>query len=413
MNNDTTELQNWLDQVAGRDWVWYVKYISANDTYAKPNVHQGGPYVSKDVLRTVFPKLSERADREDNPDLHLEVGLDSHGLRKTLRLVWYNSMRLGGRPNGRDEARLTQWGGRDVPIVAPDATGSLAMFAYHRPDGGDADGCRIWLARNLDEEELILDRVGPVEPGEGQIMSPAGLALVAAPPIGRDRPCRVTEETIPREWRLAFPSGEDLLSRVVAHLPSSARLGADRRLIARRNCEYEMFRSVEEFHVLPRLEERFATVDLFVEFANTVLNRRKSRSGRSLELQLRAIFIEEVVPNSWGQHTEAKRKPDFIFPSIEQYRDTRWPASRLRMLAVKTTVKDRWRQVLNEAKRVPAKHLLTLQEGVSEDQFREMREEGVTLVVPSALHRQYPESVRAELVSLERFIRETRNICGP
>jgi hypothetical protein len=174
-----------------------------------------------------------------------------------------------------------------------------------------------------------------------------------------------------------------------------------------------MFRSVEEFHVLPRLAERFATVDLFVEFASTVLNRRKSRSGKSLELHLLAIFGEERLSNSWGQYTEAKRKPDFVFPSIEKYRDGRWPADRLRVLGAKTTVKDRWRQVLNEAKRVPTKHIFTLQQGVSEEQFREMKEEGVTLVVPAALHTQYPKSVRTELVSLDRFIRETRNVCGP
>jgi hypothetical protein len=411
VNADTTELQRWLDAVSGRDWVWYVKYVSANDTYAKPNVHQGGPYVGKEVLRVLFPQLSTRAEAEDKPDLRLEVALDSHAYRRNVRLVWYNSKRITGASNGRDEARLTQWGSRDVPIVAAAATGSLVVFAYHRADVGDSDGCRIWLARNLEEQELILDRVGPVEPGEGQLVSPAGL-LLELPPVPRDQPCRLTEHTIPSSWRLTFPSGEDLLDRVAAHLPSSARLGPDRRLLARRDCEYEMFRSVEEFHVLPRLEERFATVDLFVEFANTVLNRRKSRSGKSLELHLRAIFGEEGLSNSWGQFTEAKRKPDFVFPSIERYRDGQWPENRLRVLGAKTTVKDRWRQVLSEAKRVPAKHILTLQEGVSEEQYREMREEGVTLVVPLALHRQYPMSVRTQLVSLEGFIKETRRICG-
>ena len=41
-----------------------------------------------------------------------------------------------------------------------------------------------------------------------------------------------------------------------------------------------------------------------------------------------------------------------------------------------------------------------------------MCEEEVTLVVPLALHKQYPASVRARLVSLEDFIRDTRRICG-
>ncbi len=78
------------------------------------------------------------------------------------------------------------------------------------------------------------------------------------------------------------------------------------------------------------------------------------------------------------------------------------------MLAAKTTCKDRWRQVLNEASRIDVKHLLTLQEGVSEGQFREMTEAGVALVVPSVLHNAYPESVRSRLLSLETFIAEVR-----
>lgn len=57
------------------------------------------------------------------------------------------------------------------------------------------------------------------------------------------------------------------------------------------------------------------------------------------------------------------------------------------MLAVKTTCKDRWRQVLNEADKINNIHLFTLQEGVSLTQFREMQSAGVKLVVPLPLHK--------------------------
>lgn len=39
-------------------------------------------------------------------------------------------------------------------------------------------------------------------------------------------------------------------------------------------------------------------------------------------------------------------------------------------------------------------------------QYREMRESGVRLVVPSSLHKKYPEAVRAELMTLGAFIAE-------
>ena len=53
-------------------------------------------------------------------------------------------------------------------------------------------------------------------------------------------------------------------------------------------------------------------------------------------------------------------------------------------LAAKTTCKDRWRQVLNEADRLRDrnKYLCTLQQGISSAQMDEMQTERVILVVP-------------------------------
>jgi len=52
-------------------------------------------------------------------------------------------------------------------------------------------------------------------------------------------------------------------------------------------------------------------------------------------------------------------------------------------LTLVTTCKDRWRQVINEADRIPEKHLFTLQPTISKNQLREMTDEKVHLVVPS------------------------------
>ena len=83
------------------------------------------------------------------------------------------------------------------------------------------------------------------------------------------------------------------------------------------------------------------------------------------------------------------------------------------MLAVKTTCKDRWRQILNEASRIKRKHLLTLQEGVSEGQYAEMEEAQVVLVVPGPLHDKYPKSVRSHLLTLQDFVDHVRALERP
>lgn len=400
------QLQSWLASVSGPDWVWHAKYLSANDTYAKPNVHQGGPYLGKELLRLAFPALSVRADHDANPDLTISVHVASDHLAHDVRVVWYNSRRTERRSNGRDEARMTQWGGKDHPLLVPEATGSLVLFAFSTPSAGaDASACELWITDSAEEEDEILGLVGPLEPGGGIVFRPwSGLVV----PAEGGMPCGFADHELLDEWRTTFPSGDDVLEMALLRLPDAIRLNPDKRLLRRRECEFSVFLAIENHVVLPRVCEAFRSVEEFVGFANAVTNRRKSRAGKSLELQVRTIFREEGVEHSWAVSTERKRTPDFLFPSIARYRDRSWPRHRLRMLAAKTTCKDRWRQILNEAAEIPVKHLLTLQEGVSEDQYGEMRDEGVRLVVPGPLQSKYPDSVQPELLSLEQFIAEAK-----
>lgn len=401
------ELERWLLSVTGLEWLWHLKYLSANDTYAKPNVHQGGPHISKALLAAAFPRLSVRAKTKANPDLILPSSVDSHGESVDLRLIWYNSKRAKGQRNGRDEARLTNWGGKDSAMVEADATGSLVLMAFRIRPGEDADAIRVWRCRSSAEEDYLLERVDGVEPGRSRMVSPVG-----APQETREsRPCALREDEIPPEWRESFPTGEDIVRWVVANRNSHKRT-VDDRLIIRRECEYEVFRSIESVHAMPRIAEGFGSVDSFVEFASSLMQRRKSRSGRSLELHARQIFLEEGVSFSWTSQTEGKKTPDFIFPSIDSYHDSTWPADRLRMLAAKTTCKDRWRQVINEADRIPLKHLLTLQEGVSVPQYTEMVQHGIQLVVPRRLIRFYPDMVAEQILTLEQFVAEVRDVAG-
>jgi hypothetical protein len=80
------------------------------------------------------------------------------------------------------------------------------------------------------------------------------------------------------------------------------------------------------------------------------------------------------------------------------------------MLGVKTSVKDRWRQVLDEAAKIRVKHLFTLSEGVSPEQFRQMDGAGLRLVVPTMNVRRFPQSVRPRLLTLAKFVQATRSV---
>ena len=113
------------------------------------------------------------------------------------------------------------------------------------------------------------------------------------------------------------------------------------------------------------------------------------------------VFEEQAV-------TENNNKPDFLFPNGECYHNFSFPVDKLTMLGVKTSCKDRWRQVLNEAEKIKEKHLFTLQPGISKNQLKEMHDAHLTLVVPRKNIGTFPEEYQGKLCDLSGFIRIVR-----
>jgi hypothetical protein len=403
------DLTDWMEEVAGPDFVWYIKRLSGNDTLANGS-HQFGPYIPKGFLFTIFPSLNRPDTR--NPDSHFDLSVDSHADFRKIRAVWYNNRFYGGT---RNEARLTNFGGQSSPLLDPESTGALTVFAFKLDGNGEAKSCHVWVCRHETEEDLIEDRIGPVEPGTWRIWPPDdkdSLGLFALKQEQKQRvTCWLKHHEIPPAWLEKLPTGIEIINKTIEMRPSHG-LVPDIRLIKRRDCEFEIFQSLEEAIELPLIKQGFNSIGEFIAKAQTILQRRKSRSGRSLELHARGIFIEEGLTEdedfSHQPESDPGKKPDFLFPSEKAYKDPGFSGNRLRMLAVKTTCKDRWRQILNEASRIDKKHLLTLQEGVSENQFREMVQANVQLVVPATVIGKYPKSVRPHLQTVESFIGDIR-----
>jgi hypothetical protein len=76
----------------------------------------------------------------------------------------------------------------------------------------------------------------------------------------------------------------------------------------------------------------------------------------------------------------------------------------LTMLGAKSTLKDRWRQILAEAKRIQNKHLITLQAAISENQTNEMQSQNLQLVIPNAIRSSYTTQQQKWLMSVADFV---------
>ena len=118
-----------------------------------------------------------------------------------------------------------------------------------------------------------------------------------------------------------------------------------------------------------------------------------------MELSLSIQYTAQAI-------TEENKRPDFLFPSEEAYHDMTFSIEKLCSLAAKTTCKDRWRQVLNEADRFKdrTKYLCTMQQGISAAQMDEMQAEQVVLVVPKEYIKTYPADRRSRIWTISKFV---------
>lgn len=393
MSPGVETLRDWLGHIQSPDWAWYAKRLSANDT-GLTGSHQVGFYLPGDFALTVAPELARQVL---NPRRSLLFTLVSHGQITAPNIIYYNSRMIRRQANGRNEFRVTGFGGNRSALQDPESTGSILVTAWDHSNVVEG-----WLASDLEQEDVIEDALGPVEPAT-QVIRLTGVAGNPQITIAAKAECAPDITELPPAWSVSFPPGQELTAEAIRRRPN-LDAAVDERLLDRYRCEFGLFKVIESAHTLPLVSRGFPTVGDFLAVAQTVANRRKSRAGRSLELHLAKVFDEELVTYERGATTEGNRKPDFLFPSGKAYR----AGKPTRMLGVKTSVKDRWRQVLDEAARIAEKHLFTLSEGISPDQFSQMRGAGLRLVIPAGNLRHFPEDMQSEIMTLAAFVEVVR-----
>lgn len=368
-----------------------LKFISPNDV-GLTGGHQCGFYLPKSVWQMYSPHPPERGENKKSwPKVLWQDGRVTDSC-----VTWYGS-------GTRSEYRLTRFG-RDFPYLNPDSVGDLLVLI---PKSHDE-----FIAYVLDTE----DDIEEVQAALGiEVAATWGVYDAAAAPVETE------DECIDRQFREfasrldAFPPTHEFSTAARRALDECIRAfrekNPDDRLLAWIDAEYRLFRLVERRLCAPEIQRLFRSVDDFLQTASRIMNRRKSRAGWSLEHHFEHLLTEAAIPFA-ARSSEIEGEPDIVIPSVEAYNDPAFPEDRLCVLGVKTTCKDRWRQVLNEARRVRRKHILTLQPGISANQLRAMQEAGVQLVVPENLQHHYPPNSGVELLSVERFLGWARGLAG-
>lgn len=229
--------------------------------------------------------------------------------------------------------------------------------------------------------------------------------------LNLDIPLAVKEEdaeVMTKRYGRIFPSTKEMSAFARTQVEVDLEL-SDATLLRWLEREEQLFRALEDILIRDRLDAGFNTSNDFIEYSLSVQNRRKSRMGLALQNHLAEVFALHGLLFTQQARTEGNNRPDFLFPGQTEYHDNTFDPARLVMLGVKSTSKDRWRQLLVEADRIPAKHLCTLQPAISEKQIEEMRRKKLSLVIPAGLQDSYTEARRHSLLSVHGFIDYVRS----
>lgn len=370
----------------------FCKFISANEC-GNNGAHQEGFYIPKNSI-SLF--IDRPAIRGTNIDKNIIIKWQNDFITNS-RFIYYGK-------GTRNEYRLTRFG-RGFPLLQDDSVGDLFILSHIEGEYYEA----FVLSADDDIEEFFAEF--NLTSGHTNRLIEKSIIVKAEDNLLE---CFNAFNKI---LESGFPNTTDLSATARNCYNSSFKItdqfvksNPDKILLKWLDSEYQLFKLIELGVYSEMIKTPFKTVDELIQIANTILNRRKSRAGKSLEHHLAEIFTKSGIFFSAQAKTEDNKKPDFIFPNRNNYHDGSFDSNKLTFLAAKTTCKDRWRQVINEADRIEIKHLFTLQQGISKNQLKEMYKEGVKLVVPEPYLKSFPEEYQSQIFTLQNFVSHTSSI---
>ncbi len=142
-------------------------------------------------------------------------------------------------------------------------------------------------------------------------------------------------------------------------------------------------RTVDAPDVIRRLIDQLPAIDRLMLSAS---QQRKSRAGYSYEHHIEAMLGDGKIPFEKQVIIDAKKRPDFVLPSLK-FIDSGKPGSETGLiLSAKTTLRERWKQVERE-KGHRNLYLTTVDENIAANVIEDMASFGVHLVIPESLRK--------------------------
>jgi hypothetical protein len=390
-----------------------VKKLSKNDReWARdPDIHQGGVYIPHEHRDAGFFLPLEEKDRNDPTKakifecLFTTIWPQLGGKEKRSRLVNYTSK--------GQETHMTRLPKALFGDLLP---ASFLVMGLNKGENGYSYRCltidsgsdeAAFLAELLDlDPDFLIGEFNPAEVAAKEREQILGFTeqVIRAWLAGTIDLFVATNATMPTTAAMAERAQIAFLERhqIEKTDPFAMERPGDALREISRSIEWNLFRefqrreksvelirivlgdepkAVQASDVIRRLIDAMPAIDALMLSAS---QQRKSRAGYSYEHHIEAMLIGGRIPYEKQVVIEARKRPDFILPSLKFLRDNSDEAGGGLILSAKTTLRERWKQVERE-KGARNLYLTTVDENVASNAIEDMASFGVHLVIPEGL----------------------------
>ena len=384
--------------------------------------HQNGPYIPADIRKEAgFPDLVARVDKPHIFERELKTVWVRTGEIKTSRLVHYS--------NKGPECHLTRVPKEEFAGIGP---ASFILMARQDETVPAVFSCLVVNSAETEACDYLemLFEIGPgFEAGlfSGIVTKEGELDDLASQIIKAITTGKLAEFvsgcTFPTTLTLAQEAQKAFLKRngLVSLNPFSLDRPGDVLMQISREVELHLYK---QYHTRfysarlaqlltdckgkPTLEHAIKKLvggfeQIYKEVMLSSVQRLKSRAGYSFEHHVQQMLVDGRIPFS-AQKFTGNQRPDFILPSKQIFEKMARTREEVLILSLKTVLRERWKQVLKEAKTCDV-FLATVDDKVAAESIADMGEDGIYLVVPESLKgSKYAEyKGRANVITFKEF----------
>lgn len=392
----------------------FVKKLSNNDRdWAQlANKHQAGVYVPPAQRDSgFFPPLV--AKERDDPAAYeiretwFQTEWPQYGIEKKTRLVHYTSKGTETHMTRVPREAFAELSPASWLLMAKAGEHGEARYIGLTVDSASEDATVLLDTLGIDPEFTagILDPADAIARERDQILDYAeevALAWLAGEiaSFAQNRASMPSTVELARLARQSFLDQHGLasLNPFTMHAPGNAIREISRQIewdlfreFQRRERGVELVRIVlgdnsiklDMKGVVRRLVDATGAVDRLMLSAS---QQRKSRAGYSFEHHIEAMLEAGSIPFAKQVVMDAKKRPDFVLPSLVHLKKPYLGAQRGLILSAKTTLRERWKQVQREMGGSDL-FLATVDESIAANAIEDMASIGIHLVVPENLKK--------------------------